>query len=230
MVLRNRVFSGLFLALPILITFFVIQWLYDLLAQRLILPIASQVALWWETNQSGDQEGVSLWITQVLAPLIAVFIILSILFLLGMFFKSRVHRLIDWFFLQVPFVNTIYKSVKQVIDAFQHSSTGTKRFQRVVLISFPHPGAKVPAFVTSSCRDRATGQSILCVYVPTTPIPTSGYMLLIPESEVIDLNWDLQETLQAIVSGGITVPSDVDYFPANSSPAAKSMEPPKSSS
>ena len=137
MVLRNRVLSGLFLALPILITFFVIQWLYDFLAQRLILPIASQVALWWETNQTGDQDGVSLWITQVLAPLIAVFIILSILFLLGMFFKSRVHRLIDWIFLQVPFVNTIYKSVKQ------------HRNQAIPACCpdlFPTPGCQSPCF------------------------------------------------------------------------------------
>ena len=224
MILRNRVLSGLFLALPILITVFIIQWLYDLLAKRLILPIASQVALWWETNQPNSQGVVPQWITDFLAPLIAILIILSTLFLLGMFFKSRVHRLIDWFFLQVPFVSTIYKSVKQVIDAFQQSNTGMKRFQRVVLISFPHPGCKVPAFVTSSCKDQATGQTILCVYVPTTPIPTSGYMLLIPETEVIDLNWDLQETLQAIVSGGITVPSHVDYFPS----AAVATSPPES--
>jgi uncharacterized membrane protein len=214
MILRNRVLSGLFLALPILITFFIIQWLYDLLAQRLILPIASQVALWWETSQPNAQGAVPQWVTDFLAPLIAILIILSTLFLLGMFFKSRVHRLIDWFFLQVPFVSTIYKSVKQVIDALQQSNTGMKRFQRVVLVSFPHPGCKVPGFVTSSCTDQTTGEVILCVYVPTTPIPTSGYMLLIPESDVMDLDWDFQETLQAIVSGGITVPSHVDYFPA----------------
>lgn len=224
MILRNRVLSGLFLALPILITFFIIQWLYDLLAQRLILPIASQVALWWETNQPNAQGTVPQWVTDFLAPLIAILIILSTLFLLGMFFKSRVHRLIDWFFLQVPFVSTIYKSVQQVIDALQQSNTGVKRFQRVVLISFPHPGSKVPAFVTSSCTDHATGQTILCVYVPTTPIPTSGYMLLIPETDVIELSWDFQETLQAIVSGGITVPSHVDYF----HDGAVNMSPPES--
>ncbi len=56
-----------------------------------------------------------------------------------------------------------------------------------------------------------THRKILCVYVPTTPVPTSGYMLLVPEDEVVDVNWDLQETLQAIVSGGITVPRDVIY-------------------
>ena len=212
MVLRNRVLSGLFLVLPILITFFIIQWLYNLLATSLILPIASQVAKWWEFSQPNSETGVPGWITNFVAPMIAIGIILAVLFLLGMFFRSRVHRTIDWLFLQVPFVNTIYKAVKQVIDALQQSNSGMKQFQRVVLISFPHPGTKVPAFVTSSCEDRATGRSILCVYVPTTPIPTSGYMLLVPEEDVIDVSWDFQETIQAIVSGGITVPSKVEYF------------------
>ena len=54
------------------------------------------------------------------------------------------------------------------------------------------------------------------MYVPTTPVPTSGYMLLVPEEEVIAVNWDLEETLQAIVSGGITVPNEVSYYPAGS--------------
>ena len=70
---------------------------------------------------------------------------------------------------------------------------------------------KVPAFVTSECRDLNNGRTILCVYVPTTPVPTSGYMILVPEEEVVAVNWDLEETLQAIVSGGITVPPDVIY-------------------
>ena len=62
--------------------------------------------------------------------------------------------------------------------------------------------------------DTATNKTILCVYVPTTPVPTSGYMLMVPEENVVALNWDLQETLQAIVSGGITVPGKVSYGPS----------------
>jgi uncharacterized membrane protein len=70
---------------------------------------------------------------------------------------------------------------------------------------------RVPAFVTSSCRDAKTQRTILCVYVPTTPIPTSGYMLLVPEEEVTDLDWELDETIQAVVSFGLTAPPIVRY-------------------
>jgi uncharacterized membrane protein len=89
------------------------------------------------------------------------------------------------------------------------------RFKRVVLVAFPHPGMRSPGFVTASCRDEATGRTILCVYVPTTPIPTSGYMLMVPEDEVTELDWSLEETIQAVVSFGLTTPHTVQYFPAD---------------
>ena len=208
-VLRNRVLSGLLLALPLLVTAFVIKWTYDLLASNLIAPIARLVLLWW--NRTKIYEAPE-WIVSALAPVVAVLLILSILFLLGMFFRSRIHRLMDWFVLQVPGVRTIYAAVVKVIDSVQRTGQTTTQFQRVVLIEFPHPGMKVPGFVTSTCIDRLTNRTILCVYCPTTPVPTSGYMLLVPENDVTDITWDIQDTVQAIVSGGISVPEYVEYY------------------
>ena len=66
-------------------------------------------------------------------------------------------------------------------------------------MAFPHPGMKVPAFVTGSCRDAETQKVILQVYVPTTPVPTSGYCLLVREKEVVELNWTPEQTLRAII-------------------------------
>jgi uncharacterized membrane protein len=89
---------------------------------------------------------------------------------------------------------------------------GQQQPRRVVLVAFPHPGMKVPAFVTGSCRDLDTQKVLLCVYVPTTPVPTSGYFMLVPEEEVVELNWTPEETLQAIISAGLTAPPQVRYF------------------
>jgi uncharacterized membrane protein len=91
---------------------------------------------------------------------------------------------------------------------------GTHRPQRVVLIAFPHPGMRVPAFVTATCRDLETQKPLLCVYVPTTPVPTSGYFLLVPEEDVTELNWSPDQALQAIISAGLTAPPEVRYFKA----------------
>lgn len=209
-VLRNRVISGLFVALPLVVTAMVIKWVYDMLASMLIEPVARIVLKWWTQNPVVDLPD---WVASFLAPIVAIALLLAILFLLGMLFRSRVHRLVDWIVLQVPGVRTIYSSVLKVIDAFQRNQ-GAPQFQRVVLVEFPHPGMKVPGFVMSSCEDRLTKETILCVYCPTTPVPTSGYMLLVPEKFVQELSWDVQETIQAIVSGGITVPQFVDYYTA----------------
>ena len=212
-VLRNRVLGGLFLALPLVVTILVIKWVYDVLSTNLITPIAQLVLKWWFPGKGADAaDPLPWWVTNVIAPLIAITLLLSLLFLLGMFFRSRLHRLMDWVMLQVPVVRTIYSAVVKVIDSLQRSSNGKPQFQRVVLINFPHFGLRAPGFVTSTCIDRLTGKKILCVYAPTTPVPTSGYMMLIPEEAVIDISWDVQETVQAIVSGGLSLPEYVEFF------------------
>ena len=109
----------------------------------------------------------------------------------------------------------VYSVVSDVFKSVQRSQFGAENFKRVVLVEFPHPGMKVPAFVTRETKDEMTGEEILCVYVPTTPVPTSGYMLMVPAAKAIPLDWDLQETLQAIISGGLTAPDTVAYYPSS---------------
>ena len=204
--IRNRIIAGLFVLLPIFVTYIVIKWLYDTIGTVMINPVRDLLLQIWGLDEN------NVFISSA-AFLVAFGMIVGVLFICGMFFRSRLHRFVDWVLYKVPGVNSIYKAVSNVVEAIsQTQEQDENKFKRVVLIKFPHPGCKVPAFVTSECRDISTGKNILCIYVPTTPIPTSGYMLLIPEEEVTPVNWDLQETLQAIVSGGITVPRTVDYF------------------
>ena len=210
-IIRNRLIAGLFVLLPIFITWIVIKWLYDSLVTVLIGPIANWLLKIYYPVAIANNETPTNWVISVVASLAAFGLVLGVLFVAGMFFRSRIHRWVDWFFSTVPGVNTIYNAVSNVFDAISHTQGTEQKFERVVLIEFPHPGMKAPAFVTSECTDINTGRKILCVYVPTTPVPTSGYMLLVPEEDVVAVNWDLQETLQAIVSGGITVPKEVVY-------------------
>ena len=127
-------------------------------------------------------------------------------------------------FRSVPGVSTVYNAVQQVFQTLNRKG-GQQRPQRAVLVPFPHPGMKAPAFVTSTCRDARTQKALLCVYVPTTPVPTSGYFLIVPEDETTELDWSPDQALQAIISGGLTAPPEVSYFktgPApESNPAAR---------
>lgn len=203
-VLRNRVIQGLFVVLPLFITYFVIKWLYETLYSVVLSPISKGLRSWWKYEDHS-------WPAEVLLGFCALGLVLGVLFVAGMFFRSRLHRFLDWFLNSVPGVSNIYSAVSKVFNALSTSTEQQNKFKRVVLVQFPHPGMKAPAFVTGECTDADTGKAILSVYVPTTPVPTSGYMLLVEQEDVIDLNWDLEETLQAIVSGGITVPDTVTF-------------------
>ena len=235
--IRNRIIAGLFVILPLYITYAVLKWLYDTLYSIALAPILAWLREIWNLPDSSSAEdtdpaaqavadvpntanevaeaaagSVGEWILSFGLSCVALFLVCSVLYVAGMFFRSRLHQLVNWILLNVPGVNMIYSAVNKVFDAISKSGQDTNQFKRVVLVPFPHAGMKAPAFVTGECIEESTKQVILCVYVPTTPVPTSGYMLLIPKEEVVDLNWDLEETLQAIVSGGITVPDTVSYF------------------
>lgn len=203
--LRGRMIAGLLLVLPFVVTFWIVYWLYTWLDLYVISPMA-RLVLRFATGSRVDD------VLEYVAPLVGLALVGTLLYFLGFVAHSRVARLFDNFLLRVPIVTSIYSAVSRMFQSLGGPGEFS-RFKRVVLVPFPHLGMRVPAFVTSSCQDETTGRTILCVYVPTTPIPTSGYMLMVPEDEVTDLDWSLEETIQAVVSFGLTAPHKVQYFP-----------------
>ncbi len=219
--LRGRIIAGLLLVLPFVVTFWIVYWLYQTLDDYVIAPMARLVVRLAEG--SNVAVAVPYWFTAYVAPVLGLITVGVFLYVLGFFAHSRLASLFDTFLLRVPIVTSIYSAVSRMFQSLGGTNE-MARFKRVVLVSFPHLGMRVPAFVTSSCRDETTGKTILCVYVPTTPIPTSGYMLMVPEDEVTDLNWSLEETIQAVVSFGLTAPEQVQYFPPNGASTARLAE------
>ncbi|HEY7328176.1 MAG TPA: DUF502 domain-containing protein [Gemmataceae bacterium] len=206
---RQRILGGLMLVLPILITLWFIHWLYSGLEQSVIDPLAKLIL--WQVGRRHPDTELPYWFERFAAPLIAILIVLLVLYGLGFVVHSRLRRLIDSIVLRVPGVSVIYDGLRKVLQ-FMDRQTGQQRQQRMVLVAFPHPGMKVPGFVTGTCQDVHTQKVILCVYVPTTPVPTSGFFLLVPEEETIELNWTAEESIQAIISAGLTAPPQVSYF------------------
>ena len=146
-IIRNRLMAGLFVALPLFITFLVMDWAYRLLLNTIIGPIARLLLkIWFPAEGVGGVEAIEtlpFWIEYVLAPVAAVAMVLGLLFIAGMFFRSRLHRLLDWILLNVPVVNVVYSAVKNVIDAMgstqSHTDSATDTFKRTVLIQVPPP-------------------------------------------------------------------------------------------
>jgi uncharacterized membrane protein len=202
--LRARIIAGLLLVLPFVVTFWIVYWLYTTLDFYVISPV-SHLVIQAAKGSRVDE------VLQYVAPLVGLTLVALFLYFLGFVAHSRVVSLFDNFLKRVPFVTSIYSAASRMFQSLGGASD-VSRFKRGVLVEFPHPGMRVPAFVTSACRDETTGRTILTVYVPTSPMPMSGYVLLVPEDEVIDLDWTLEETLQAVVSFGLTTPKEVRYF------------------
>jgi uncharacterized membrane protein len=207
--IRDRILGGLLFVLPIVITFWVIRWLYSGLEYNVIDPLAGLVL--WKLKWIKSATELPYWFETFVAPMIAVLIVLLLLYGLGFIVNSRLRRSIEWFMLRVPVISVIYDGLRSVFQTLE-KPRGQQRPQKMVLVGFPHPGIKVPAFVTATCRDIVTQKVLVCVYVPTTPVPTSGFFLLVPEEEVTELNWSIEQTLQAVMSGGLTTPPEVRFF------------------
>lgn len=108
---------------------------------------------------------------------------------------------------RVPVVGGVYKSVKQISDTVLSDSGNA--FNKAVLVEFPHPGAWTIAFQTGTTKGELAdkvGADYLSVYVPTTPNPTSGYMIYVHRSKAIDLNMTVDQALKTVISMGVVGP------------------------
>ena len=220
--IRKRIISGLVLGLPIVLTFWIVHWLYVTIKQNLLDPVFDAVRKFLGVN---DQ--TSSWVFyNIITPGIAILLVLTALYFLGLFLRSKVHRSIDWILLRLPVVTTIYAALSNVFESVgkQLESGSSPMFQRVVLVEFPHPGCRALAFVTNTLEDVTTHRKILCVCVLTGVMPPSGFTLYVPEDEVTDLDWTTNQSLQSILSGGITSPSRINYFGGLKGSSIKSSE------
>ncbi len=209
---RNRLISGLVFALPIAITFSIVYWLLITLQRFVLNPLAKMTA-WLQAyfRHYPALENLPGWWYDVASPLLAVFLAIGTLYFLGLALRSWVYRSVEWFLLRVPVVNTIYRAVRNVVQSLGSQIQGGSGFKRVVLVEFPHPGVRSLGLVTNSLRDIATGRTILTVYIMTGFMPPAGFTLFVPEQAVTNIAWNVNETLQAIISAGITTPPTIHY-------------------
>ncbi|MBM4236223.1 MAG: DUF502 domain-containing protein [Firmicutes bacterium] len=148
-------------------------------------------------------------------------LILLIGFIASNIIGNRLINFFDQIFRRVPITRGIYTSAKQIIDAF--TLQGKNAFQKVVLLEYPRKGLYAIGFVTGQSRgeiqDR-TAEETLNVFVPTTPNPTSGMLILAPKHEVTELKMTVEEGLKVIISGGLFSPGDDNEKETNTLPEA----------
>ncbi len=199
--LRNSFISGLILLAPLGVTYFVVDFLRTRVGSKVSGMLPDFL----------PPEITRLPTVQFLLDIGAVLVVVIVITVLGYFsnyFFGRIliagtERLID----RLPFINAVYRTVKQIVDTFSKQQKAV--FQRVVLTEYPRKGVYVLGFLTSEARGEVqdrTGAQVVNIFVPTTPNPTSGFLLMVPKDEVIMMDMSVADGMKLIVSGGAVTP------------------------
>jgi uncharacterized membrane protein len=201
---RTHLVGGLLIVLPTIITFALLRILFGAVSNNvtpLVLRGLAAVGL----------TGLDDWHARFIAPLIGLVLTLILIYAIGVIAANLVgQRILRWFeggILKIPFVKTIYGGARQLLDAF---GGGKGTFSRVVLVEYPRAGVWTVGFVTSELRVSVPRQEgavgALMVFFPTTPNPTSGWLAIVPERDITDIDLSIEEGVKLIVSGGIVTP------------------------
>lgn len=203
--MKKYILTGLLVWLPLAITIWVLlhvlgvmddifAWL--VLAAQTVLPESLRPGL----QTLRDIPGLSV-IVMVLTLLLTG---LAVTNMAGQWILDQSNRL----FSNIPIVKSIYTSVKQVSDTL-FSSSG-QAFRHAVLVQYPRERSWTIGFVTGRPGGEVAehlGDDFITLYVPTTPNPTSGFMLIVPRTDVIELNMSVDEALKYIISMGVVAPT-----------------------
>ncbi|MDR2737697.1 MAG: DUF502 domain-containing protein [Puniceicoccales bacterium] len=199
--LKKSFITGLVLTLPIGITLFFV----DIMLRHIGEP-ASRVLFYWLDVGLRDTSLVKVALGAISIVLV-VLIIVAIGFLSHLFLGRLLISTAEKFINHVPFVSTVYKTVKQITETFSKSNKSA--FSKTVLIEYPKDGCYAIGFLSSEAegevQDR-TGEVVVNVFVPTTPNPTSGFLLMVPKNKTTVLDMSVTDGMKLIISGGIVVP------------------------
>jgi uncharacterized membrane protein len=150
------------------------------------------------------------WYWSLLALVLSIGLICAVGLAARNYFGKKMIEWVDRAIMQVPLLNKIYGATKQVNDALV---TGNKNsFKTVVLIEFPHSGSYSLGFLTSENAEieAKPGEKLVCVFVPTTPNPTSGFLMLVPDAKVTRLKMSVPDGLKYIISLGALSPLSLE--------------------
>jgi uncharacterized membrane protein len=204
---RNAFLSGVLLLAPLVVTVWAFRKVVDLVGgsfrpfyEDLIPRALEGVPLLWDLLATG-----------VVVVLVTLFGFLSN-YVLGKFFWSLAERTIQ----RIPGVGAVYNAVRQIVATF--GSQNRSMFSQVVLVQYPRPGCWTIGFLTNRAQAepqlRAGAGELWTVFVPTTPNPTSGFLLMLPRAEVVELDMSVGDGMKMILSGGAVTPPAMPPAPA----------------
>lgn len=217
--IRNKFLAGLALAAPLIVTFWILQFVYGLLhgwAEGLLGYIAEMAKEIIGHDVISLDDPLVKRITAFAGFMLPLVVIASLGVLATNVIGARVVHATDKLLLRVPMVAVIYKTLKQVIDAFR--GFGAKQnLKRVVYIEQGN-GVRMLGFATGQFTDTQTGKAMTCVLVPTSPSPMTAILLIVDTDKITDAPISIEDSMKMILSGGLVGPQTM-VTPLNQRPA-----------
>jgi len=195
-IIERQFLAGLAVLLPIGLTLYIVWVLFNLVSNS-VSPLLIKIAL---------LEQVPVVVIRIIAVLITFVIIWIIGLVATNIVGRKIIRLPEALLLRAPVVNRIYQTLRQIIQTIIVSKTALRQ---VVLVEYPRKGVQTVAFVTNIYEEK--GKRKLSLLIPTTPNPTTGFFLIVPEEEVIPLKMTVEEAMKLIVSAGIITPENYSF-------------------
>ncbi|HJP26521.1 MAG: DUF502 domain-containing protein [Arenicellales bacterium] len=194
--MKRYLVAGLLVWLPLVVTIFAIRFLVNLMDRTLLLlPTAYQPETLFGFNIPG------------LGVLLALLVVFLTGIVVANFFGRQLVRLWEQMLARIPLVRSIYSAVKQIVETL-FSGQG-KSFRKVVMVEWPRRDMWTLAFVTGDAFadfEKSLGKSLVHLYVPTTPNPTSGFFVMVPREDVRELEISVDEGLKMILTTGVVTP------------------------
>ena len=191
--------------IPLTITYWIIQYLFIFFS----VPGKKIINIFYDTQSI---KNIYIYQISIILEYLAGFI-LTILFLyfLGIIISNVLGKKLYLYFEdilnKIPFVSKVYKTVKNITDTISNQNNNS--FQKVVIIQYPRKGLWTYAMVTGECIN-SNKEEFYNLFVPTTPNPTSGYLIIIKKENVIDTDISVDDGLSIIISGGMVSPESID--------------------
>ena len=218
--LRVSFLAGMFIALPVAFTIVCMVWVWGLINTPLKkifnVAVSQETMPWSEIGEAIEQSDFS----RLFIPLISAGLVLLAVLVLGMITRSIIGRIalsgVESAVAHMPVIGLLYTSFKQFGEAFV-TADGEHKFKRVVAVQFPYKGCWSIGFVTGKAitflpqladEAREAKSELLSVVVPSTPFPTTSFMVVVPENETITLDIPVKAALKLVISGGVISPGD----------------------
>ncbi|MBR1948547.1 MAG: DUF502 domain-containing protein [Alphaproteobacteria bacterium] len=197
--LRAYLFTGILVTAPVAITFYLaykfILWV-DVFVTKIVPPQYNFVNYMPMT-----------------IPGFGLIILIGFLMLVGMFaagFLGRFFiRLGEWFVAKMPLISSVYSLLKQIFETV--FSSKTQAFKKVVMLEYPRKGIWILGLVSADLQgeiEEKLPDEMVNVFIPTTPNPTSGFLIFVPKKDVIEMDMSVEDAIKFIVSGGLVEPKD----------------------